>query len=265
MTLENVVLPEMFSKPWYNEYYRRADSSEAHAEFCRRVYGRDLCQHGMMDMVELDFLVSLISPGSTVLEVGCGNGRITEAIHDGASCAILGIDFSDVAIAQAQARTAANPSTLRFACIDLVEEPIPGSGYDVIVMIDSIYFLGDLEHTLRRLCGKLAGSGRLIISTFQDRPDGEPESVLLPDGTWLAQALRELDLRYEWTDFTENVRDHWLRNYIVAGELREMFAAEGNAFLYEARMAENVGFRESAMEGALVRFLYVVEPRMDDR
>jgi hypothetical protein len=34
---------EMFSKAWYNDYFRRAADSPAHARFCETVYGHDLC------------------------------------------------------------------------------------------------------------------------------------------------------------------------------------------------------------------------------
>jgi SAM-dependent methyltransferase len=69
---------------FYNGYFTRAETSEAHARFCKMVYGRDLCQHGMMDMEQLDALIAALGlgPGSRVLELGCGNGRIAEYISD---------------------------------------------------------------------------------------------------------------------------------------------------------------------------------------
>ena len=94
--------PSIFSKTWYNEYFKRAVDSAAHSEFCKRVYGMDLCQHGLMHMEELDFLISLIPAGSHILEIGCGNGYITEYIFERVPSTIVGIDFSDVAIDQAQ-------------------------------------------------------------------------------------------------------------------------------------------------------------------
>ena len=249
--------PEMFSSAWYDEYFRRALSSEAHARFCERVYGQDLCQHGMMDMAELDFLITLLVPGDRVLEVGCSNGYITEYIHDRVPCTTLGLDYSGVAIAQAQERTRDKAATLRFARLDLAQEPIPGDGYDAILAIDSIYFLGEFEDTLPKLVAKLSRSGKLILSVFQTQEEGDPDDILHPERTHLARALAALGLRYTWHDFTGNVRRHWLANDRVARELEPAFLAEDNAFLYEARVAESAWFVERVKRDALVRFMYV--------
>jgi SAM-dependent methyltransferase len=250
--------PEMFSSAWYDEYFRRAASSQAHARFCERVYGQDLCQHGMMDVDELEVLVSLLRPGEKVLEVGCSNGYITEYIHDHVPCTVLGIDYSGVAIAQAQERTRDKADTLCFARVDLTQEPVPGADYEAIVLIDSIYFLGAFEETLGKLAPKLKPSGRLILSVFQSQEEDDPDDILRPDRTSLAQALDALALRYTWHDFTENLRRHWLENYRVAEELRPAFIAEGNQFLYEARVAESAWFKERVDRNALARFMYVV-------
>ena len=152
--------PKMFSQAWCNEYFSRAAASQAHARFCERVYGRDLCQHGLMNMRELDLLVSLIEPGSTILEIGCCNGHITEYIHDRTGTAILGLDFSDVAIEQARRRTKDKADTLRFERVDLTQEPIPGGDYEVIILIDSLYFLGDFDQSLPIFGERLSPSGR---------------------------------------------------------------------------------------------------------
>jgi len=251
--------PEMFSREWYNEYFRRAASSAAHSQFCERVYGRDLCQHGLMDVQELDLLVSLIHPQSRILEVGCSNGHITEYIHDHTQAEILGLDFSDVAIEQAQERTKDKAVTLRFARVDLTLEEVPGSDYDYIIMIDSIYFLGEPEEAIERFRQKLSPSGRMMITYFQVREE-EAQRTLSPESTYLGEALKKQGFEYEWYDLTENVRLHGMRNYQVGEELRDAFEEEGNGFLYAARVAENRFFKESVEREAIVRYLYVVRP-----
>jgi MCRA family len=53
---------------FYNEFFARAATSKAHARLCERAYGRDLCQHGMMDMAQLDQIYGLFidRPGNFV-------------------------------------------------------------------------------------------------------------------------------------------------------------------------------------------------------
>ncbi len=261
MNKDNAKKLEMFSSQWYDEYFRRAAFSPTHAEFCRKVYGKNLCQHGLMDMAELDFLVSLIKPGAKILEVGCSNGYITEYIHAQTKSEILGLDYSEVAIEQAKERTKQKVKTLQFKRVDLSKEEIPGKAYDYIILIDSIYFIGDLQETVRKANEKLTNAGLMIITFFEVK-DEDDENNQLPgaDGTWLAKALEELGATYEWYDFTENVRAHGIKNYQVGEDLREAFEREGNQFLYEARAAENRFFKASAEKEAIVRYMYVVNP-----
>lgn len=248
----------MFSKEWYNEYFRRAAESPTHARFCEAVYGRDLCQHGMMDVEEMEFLASLLNSSESVLEIGCSNGHITEYLHERSGCSILGLDYADIAVAQAQARTG-DKASLNFQTADLIHDELPGGDYDVILSIDSIYFMGDYNKTLAKLNDKLKLGGRMIIAAFQAREDDEPESLLQAGQTRMDQALKVLGFAYTQHDFTPNIRNHWLKNYEYSRKLQADFAAEGNAFLCEARMAENGWFKDHAERETLVRFLYVIE------
>jgi 2-polyprenyl-3-methyl-5-hydroxy-6-metoxy-1,4-benzoquinol methylase len=254
---------EMFSKAWYNEYFRRAAESQAHSRFCEAVYGRDLCQHGMMDVEEMDFLASLLKTGEKVLEIGCSNGHITEHLHEKAGCNILGLDYADIAIAQAQARTRDKAATLNFRCADLIQDELPDGDYDVILAIDSIYFMGDYNKTLAKLNAKLRPGGRMIIAAFQAKEDSDPDTILLPGHTRMDEALQALSFRYIQHDFTPNIRNHWIKNYEFSRTLQPDFAAEGNAFLCEARMAENGWFKDHAERETLVRFMYVIDHNAD--
>ena len=63
---------------FYTCFYQAVASSAANAEYCERVYGRNLCQHGFADLAHLDHLIQVsgISAGTRVLDLGCGNGMI---------------------------------------------------------------------------------------------------------------------------------------------------------------------------------------------
>lgn len=254
---------QMFSKDWYNEYFRRAAQSPTHSRFCEAVYGRDLCQHGMMDIGEMDFLTSLLKPGERVLEIGCSNGHITEHLHQQTGCNILGLDYADIAVAQAQQRTRDKASTLNFRCLDLIQDELPGGDYDVILAIDSIYFMGDYNKTLAKLNARLKSGGRMIVAAFQAKEEGDPESVLQAGFTRMDEALQSLSFRYIQHDFTPNIRNHWLKNYEYSRMLQSDFVEEGNAFLCDARMAENGWFKDHAERETLVRFLYVIDHNPD--
>ncbi|MGJ0429037.1 hypothetical protein [Methylobacter sp.] len=84
------------------------------------------------------------------------------------------------------------------------------------------------------------------------KKDNDPGTILLPGHTCMDEALRSLSFHYVQHDFTANIRNHWLKNYEFSQTPQPDFAAEGNAFLCEARMAEN-GWSGSCMLSATVR------------
>ena len=254
---------KMFSKDWYNEYFRLAANSPTHSHFCEQVYGQDLCQHGMMDMEELGFLISILKPNEKILEIGCSNGHITEYLQKHTTCNILGIDYSDVAITQARNRTRDKRAVLDFQCVDLIEDDIPGEDYNTILAIDSIYFMGDYKTTLAKLNTKLGNGGHIIIAAFQVKEENDPDSILLSEHTDMAKALQTLSFSYTQHEFTTNVRNHWIKNYQFSQALESKFISEGNKFLYQARMAENGWFKAHAEQETLVRFMYIVDYNPD--
>jgi 2-polyprenyl-3-methyl-5-hydroxy-6-metoxy-1,4-benzoquinol methylase len=91
----------------------------------------------------------------SVLELGCGEGHLTQAIlHKARS--VMAIDISDVAIARAKALKLRNAV---FATADLLE--ISFEGYDVITAIECIHYLSHeeqgafLEKVAREHSGKM--------------------------------------------------------------------------------------------------------------
>jgi cyclopropane fatty-acyl-phospholipid synthase-like methyltransferase len=98
-----------------------------------------------------------------VLELGCGEGHLTEAVF-GRARSVVGIDISDVAIARAQSLELPNA---QFENADLLQ--ISYKGYEVIAAIECIHYLSHpeqgafLEKVAREHAGKvLLLSGPII-------------------------------------------------------------------------------------------------------
>ena len=91
----------------------------------------------------------------SVLELGCGEGHLTEAIFRRAR-SVTSVDISDVAIARAKSLKLRNA---RFETADLLD--VSFGGYDVIAAIECIHFLSHqeqgifLERIAREHSGKL--------------------------------------------------------------------------------------------------------------
>jgi SAM-dependent methyltransferase len=95
--------------------------------------------------------------GRFVLELGCGEGHLTEAVFSEAR-SVTGIDISSVAIERAKARKLKNAS---FVCADFLD--IPFGDYDVIAAIECLYYLSSEEQdaTFEKIARE--HRGRVII------------------------------------------------------------------------------------------------------
>jgi SAM-dependent methyltransferase len=71
----------------------------------------------------------------SVLELGCGEGHLTQAVFSKAR-SVVGIDISDVAIARAKSLKLRNA---RFESADFLQASF--EGYDVIAAIECVYYL----------------------------------------------------------------------------------------------------------------------------
>jgi SAM-dependent methyltransferase len=125
----------------FNRYYAKPDPwGIAHAKFRDRVLRRHLTRS---------------IHNKSVLELGCGEGHLTEVVLHRAR-SVVAVDISDVAIARAKS---SNLPNARFEAADLLETSF--GGYDIIAAIECIYFSSHqeqglfLERVAREHSGKL--------------------------------------------------------------------------------------------------------------
>ena len=112
---------------------------------------------------ELFELVKDIKPGSKVLDAGCGNGRLLEALQI-KRIDYLGLDNSPALITLAKK----NYSNYDFQVCDILDlDKLPATGFDYIFSIAVLHHLPgpDLQiKALGQLRDKLTKNGRLILS-----------------------------------------------------------------------------------------------------
>lgn len=253
-------------RDFYEQFYTRAPASPAHSEFCQRVFGQDLCQHGFVDMAQLDALIdrAAIAAGHHVLDIGCGVGKIAEYIADKTGAHVTGIDYIPTAIEQAHQRTAAKSNRLHFQVGDINRLDLPAQTFDFILSLDSIYFSDDTPRTLRQFADALKPDGKLAFFYGQGREPWVPieqfdTATLAPKGTPLAQALAAAGWSFEAVDFTEaDYRLAKLRQSVLT-DLRPMFEAEGLLFIYENRMGDALGMADAMERGLHRRYLYLCQ------
>ncbi len=254
-------------RDFYEQFYTLAPTSPAHSEFCQRVFGADLCQHGFVDMDQLNALIDLadIRAGRRVLDVGCGVGMIAEYIADVTGAHVTGLDYIPVAIETAAQRTIAKQHQLLFMVGDINAIDLPRQTYDLILSLDSIYFSDDYRRTVRQFATALKPGGKLVFGYGHGREPWIPiehfdRATLAPDCTPLAQALIMNGIPYETVEFTEaDYRLAKLRQAVLT-DLRPMFEAEGTLFIHENRMGDALGMADAMERGLHRRYLYIATP-----
>lgn len=252
-------------REFYEQYYAALANSAVYAEFCQRVYGRDMGQHGFSDVAQIDALIAAagLRPGQRALDLGCGDGRIAEYISDTTGAHVTGLDYVPVAIEHAQARTAAKADRLAFVVGDINALALPDAAFDVILSIDTLYFSTDLTRTMGELARAVKPGGCTAIFYGYGREPWVPLEqfdalTVRPDCTPLADALRANGLAYTVQDFTsEELRLADLRRDVLE-DLRPRFEAEGTLFLYESRIGDAHGIAAAIREGLHRRHLYRV-------
>jgi ubiquinone/menaquinone biosynthesis C-methylase UbiE len=256
---------------FYTSFYSAASRSPAHHAFCERVFGKDLCQHGFADMQQLDLLLQVtgLGAGQQALDLGCGNGMISEYLSDHSGAHITGLDFIPIAISQAVERTKSKTDRLAFVVGDINQLELLPHSFDVIFSIDTIYFSQDYTATIRALKEALAPAGQMgILYSYGREPwvpvDEFPKENLPPDRTPLAEALKENQLSFSATDLTPQDYALALRRKAILPELKRQFDEEGIQFIYDNRLGDARGVAEAIEQGLHARYLYQVQQRRAD-
>ena len=224
----------------FSDYFRRLSVSKAHAEFCQRVFGVNLCQADLMDMDQLGVLLDALdlSEKNRVLDLACGLGRVAEFISDTTGAHVTGVDIATDAIALAQERTRKKRHRLEFRYGDMNNLDLQPGCFDTIIAIAALHFAKDMAQTVQQLVNLLTPDGQMGLFTFQYGSDGDPPESLLPENTNLAQALKPFPIDYRTWDFTQKEIDVRRKQVQIATDLKEAYRLEGNLDLCEDRIEE---------------------------
>ena len=227
-----------FYKYEYDHFFHTESTSDVHSKFCEKVYGKDLSQHGLIDQEELSVLVESLKLQncSHVLDIGCGNGRITEHLSDEVGVQFLGVDISTEAIDSALERTKKNEKISfrqeNLDALDLSEK------FDAILFLDTLYYADNLANTIQNSLNSLTKKGRIYAYFSQWIMDTNYAKNLEPDNTHLAKVLTDLGLEFSTVNLTKSGIRHWKKKLEVLEDMKQDFTREGNEGLWQYRYNE---------------------------
>ncbi len=100
--------------------------------------------------------------GRILLEVGCGNGWLSNFIAGIPGWEVYALDIHEAELLQADRVFGARPN-LHFLLGDIFEDPLPFGSADLILLAGVLQYFPDLSALLDRLCGLLAPGGEIHI------------------------------------------------------------------------------------------------------
>ena len=232
----------------------RASNSKAYIDFCGEVYGYKMPLFNMMDKEQLDFVFDSIpiSSSDNVLDIGCGNGCILNHLVEKYGCNGIGIDQLDP------------PDSAKNGLISYIQGDIDNIDScrmtaNICLAIDSLYFsenLAALILSLNRIC---IHRMYLFYSQYVFDPAKNNESVLSAGNTRLASALHQKGIQFKTIDFSTNEQSLYENGLTILSKYRDLFEAEGNVGLYEAKLREYTTGKSLYDQGLASRYLYVVK------
>jgi SAM-dependent methyltransferase len=239
----------------------RSEKSKAYSSFCSRVFGKDLSQANMMDMVQFKKLLKVLNLTSRnrVLDLACGVGRIAEYISDITHAHVLGIDIATLTIKRAQERTREKRNHLEFKVGDINNLPLDILNVDTVIGIAAVHYIEDLNKVIGQLKGILPPNSQMGFFTFQYCTATDSPEILLPENTKLGQILKNNDLRFQTWDFTDKEIEIRHKQLQVARELMKDFQTEGNKDLCLDRIEECEVDLPRLETGKKRRYLYHVQ------
>ena len=130
----------------------------------RGIVGKVCCV--IMNVINRSMYQSIVShmqadPGTKVLDIGYGNGRLAQKLLKRFGCRVSGIDISEdmKTAASARNRQAVLSGNAHFMVGDCCQMPFESESFDAICSVNTIYFWSDTKKGLREILRTLKKGG----------------------------------------------------------------------------------------------------------
>ena len=225
----------------FDEILIKSVSSGAYSQLCTGAFGIDLTQLSLFGSRTADLLTGILglTPSDSLVDLGCGIGRITELISDATGAKCIGLDTSSVATEYAIERTM-QKNRLSFLVADMRSLPFGASSVDAFLAIDSLYFAGDLSEFFTKIKTILKPDGSITALHIEVLPPLDPKENGMPtNAISISPILENLGFSVRECDITEDAHVLCRKHHDLLFELEESFRDEGNCDLFDGMKAED--------------------------
>lgn len=163
----------------FNEWYSSMDGSGERDRLWQRMLGlpAELVSSSLLSMSALLEIAELLElgPNDVLLDLACGRGGYGLWLARETGCRLVGVDFSDVAVADASRRIAdfGVDGRAEFAVGELEAIGLPDASVDAVVCVDAIQFAGNTAAAATEVRRVLRPGGTAVLTSWQalDRSD----------------------------------------------------------------------------------------------
>jgi len=243
---------------WYNEYYKKTFMSKTHLKFRKKMFGNSgIHSHSSTSLKQIKAIMDDLSlhGGKTILELGCGDGSVSEYISDKSDAFIVAIDNAPLAIKQARERTAAKKDKLTYVPMDINKLEFEETVFDGIFSIDTLYFV-DIKNVLEKCYTLVKESGFIVLLYTYALQEDEPRENLDSENTPLGKILTEHEKQFFVRNFTDEVYDFVEKSKEIALKQKDAFISEDNESLYNDIIFNYNGVIEWQKNDSMRRYLY---------
>jgi tocopherol O-methyltransferase len=186
-----------------------------------------------------------ITPGSTVLDVGCGIGGPALYLAGDLGCTVAGVTLSAAQAARAQekADAAGLGGRARFHRLDALATGMPDASFDAVWALESLMHIADRPAFFAEMMRLLRPGGVLVVGTWAVR-----DGALAPDERKLVDLILKHQVMPSFSSLPEHARLAAAAGYVdvrvedwstaVAGSWDPVFALtppveRGNAYMMD--------------------------------
>ena len=254
----------LFNKE-YEDFYKMVEDNEVFSRYCLETHGIDFSQDGFSDKKQIDdlLLISGLKPGDSVLEVGCGNGKMAEYIASKTGTTVYGFDYSQNAITSAKKRAEENDKLI-FDVGAIGEKVYPPNSFDAIISIDSVCYTLDVEGFVEQLYTWLKPNGLLLTYYSEGQMKGISRNA---DNTDLALALKKVVIPYLAVDYTRQHFEFLKHKREVIEKHKDLFLQNDMEFYYQCAVSTSIGESMSYEDfiKQFSRYLYVARKNIAEQ
>lgn len=163
----------------FNEWYAAMDGRSERDRLWQRLLGlpAELVSTSLLSMAGLREIAGLLDlgPDDVLLDLACGRGGYGLWLARETGCRVIGVDFSEVAVADAGGRVSSFglDGRAEFRVGELEAVGLPEASVDAVLCVDAIQFAGDVTKAAAEVRRVLTPGGLAAFTSWEplDRAD----------------------------------------------------------------------------------------------